>query len=60
MELGRACEVCKEFAEANSNGDLLEGLQLMEIHEELGLLTDIQRIAFNMFMEAGRKMFAPV
>jgi len=59
MNLKQACEIVKEFANEHANGDLLEGAQLMDIHRELGLLDEGQRIAFGMFMTAGREMFAP-
>ncbi len=57
MNLATACTIVKEFADEHQNGDLLEGVQLMDIHKELGLLTEEQRRAITMFMTAGRKMF---
>jgi len=57
MNLATACTIVKEFADEHQNGDLLEGVQLMDIHKELGLLTEEQRLAITMFMTAGRKMF---
>ena len=59
MNLGQACKVVKEFADEQAGGDLLEGARLMDIHEELGLLTGEQRLAIRMFMTAGAAMFAP-
>lgn len=60
MNLKEACDIVKAFADEHQGGDLLEGVQLMDIHCELGLLDERQRIAVNMFMTAGRRMFAPV
>jgi hypothetical protein len=57
MNLATACNIVKEFADEHQNGDLLEGVQLMDIHKELGLLTEEQSQAITMFMTAGRKMF---
>lgn len=59
MNLQQACDLVKAFAEIHTKGDLLEGAQLMDIHKELGLLEDRERIAIGMFMTAGAKMFAP-
>lgn len=59
MNLQQAVNIVKEFAEEHEGGDILEGARLMDIHCELGLLTDSQRIAIGMFMTAGREMFAP-
>jgi len=60
MNLQQACDIVKEFASEQSEGDLLEGARLMDIHNELGLLDSRQRIAIGMFMTAGARMFAPV
>ena len=60
MNLATACTIVKEFADEHHGGDLLEGVRLMDIHCELGLLTEEQRIAIGMFMTAGARMFAPV
>lgn len=60
MNLQQAVDLVKEFANDNTQGDVLEGARLMDIHAELGLLEDRQRVAIGMFMTAGRKMFAPV
>lgn len=59
MNLQQACNIVKEFADEHQGGDLLEGARLMDIHNELGLLDEPQRIAIGMFMTAGREMFAP-
>jgi hypothetical protein len=60
VNLQQACDIVKEFAREHEGGDLLEGARLMDIHNELGLLNDRERIAIGMFMTAGRQMFAPV
>ena len=60
MNLQQAVDIVKEFAEDNTKGDVLEGAMLMDIHAELGLLEEKQRVAIGMFMTAGRRMFAPV
>jgi hypothetical protein len=59
MNLQQACNIVRDFSTEHANGDLLEGAQLMDIHNELGLLDNSQRIAIGMFMTAGREMFAP-
>ncbi len=60
MNLQQACNIVKDFAQEHTAGDLLEGVRLMDIHNELGLLEEQQRIAIGMFMTAGRAMFAPI
>ena len=60
MNLQQAVDLVKEFATEHTNGDILEGAGLMDIHAELGLLNEPQRVAIGMFMTAGRKMFEPV
>jgi hypothetical protein len=58
MNLATACKIVQDFADEYENGDILEGAKLMDIHNELGLLEDSQRLAIGMFMTAGREMFA--
>jgi hypothetical protein len=60
MNLQQACNIVKQFAQEHEGGDLLEGARLMDIHNELGLLNEQERIAIGMFMTAGRAMFAPI
>ena len=60
MNLQQAVDRVKEFADANTNGDVLNGAMLMDIHSELGLLEEKDRVAIGMFMTAGREMFAAV
>jgi hypothetical protein len=57
MELGEACELVQEYAQNNTGGDILAGLKEMEAcYDDLD---KEDRVAYNMFMQAGRKMFAP-
>jgi len=57
MELGDACELVTEYANIHTGGDVLAGLKDMEAcYDDLD---KEDRVAFNMFMAAGRKMFAP-
>lgn len=60
MNLQQAVDIVKEFVESQNSEGFLEGVELMLIHQDLGLLEERQRIALGMFMVAGRKMFAPV
>ena len=60
MNLQQAVDLVKEFAAANTEGRILEGAELMDIHSELGLLSERERVAITMFMTAGRRLFAPV
>lgn len=57
MELGEACEIVTQYALDNTGGDVLAGLQEMQISYDD--LDKEERVAYNMFMAAGRKMFAP-
>ena len=56
MELKDACRLVKEYADIHTSGDLLAGLKDMQAcyddldHED--------RVAYTMFMRAGREMFA--
>lgn len=57
MTLGDACDLVQEYATVNTGGDILAGLREMEAcYDDLD---KEDRVAFNMFMAAGRKMFAP-
>ena len=60
MNLQQAVDVVKDFVAQQEAEGFLEGVELMTIHRDLGLLDDRQRVAIGMFMTAGRKMFAPV
>ena len=57
MELGEACEIVTQYAQDNTGGDVLAGL--MEMQACYDDLDKEDRVAYNMFMAAGRKMFAP-
>lgn len=57
MELGDACRIVQEYAEENTGNDVLAGLAEMEANYDD--LEKEERVAYNMFMDAGRKMFAP-
>jgi hypothetical protein len=57
MELGDACKLVQDYAEMHTGGDILAGLKDMEsCYDDLDRE---DRVAYNMFMSAGRKMFAP-
>ncbi len=56
MEMKTACYIVQEFA--NERGmDILEGLEEMRAH--LDYISDMERVAYRMFMRAGELMFAP-
>ena len=57
MELSDACRIVQEYADHNTGGDILAGLMDMEAcYDDLD---KEDRVAYSMFMQAGRKMFAP-
>ena len=57
MELSDAVYLVQEYARMHFGGDILEALQDMELcYDDLD---KEDRVAYNMFMAAGRKMFAP-
>ena len=57
MELSDACEIVQNYADGNTGGDILEALKEMECcYDDLD---KEDRVAYNMFMAAGRKMFQP-
>jgi len=58
MDLADACKLVTEYAELHCDGDVLEGLKQMG--EFIDDLDREDRVAYHMFMDAGRKMFAPV
>lgn len=57
MELADACRIVQDYADLHTGGDLLAGLQDMEFC--IDDLDREDRAAFHMFMDAGRKLFAP-
>jgi len=57
MELSDACRIVQEYAEIHTGGDILAGLKDMEFcYDDLD---KEDRVAYTMFMQAGRKMMAP-
>jgi len=58
MELSDACKFVAEYAEIHTGGDVLAGLKDMQACWDDLDKTD--RVAYTMFMRAGREMFAPV
>jgi hypothetical protein len=55
MELGDACRLVQEYAELHTGNDVLAALQEMgECYDDLD---KEDRVAYNMFMAAGREMF---
>jgi hypothetical protein len=57
MDMACAVRLVQEYAEIHTAGDVLAALKDMEFcYDDL----DKQdRVAYSMFMDAGRKMFAP-
>ena len=57
MDLGDACELVQQYAELHTNNDVLAALKDMQIcYDDLD---KEDKVAYNMFMDAGRKMFEP-
>jgi hypothetical protein len=57
MDLSDACELVQHYAELHTNNDVLAALKDMQAcYDDLDRE---DRVAYNMFMDAGRKMFAP-
>jgi hypothetical protein len=57
MDMGCAVRLVNEYAEIHTAGDVLAALKDMEFcYDDLDRE---DRVAYNMFMDAGRKMFAP-
>ena len=57
MDLGDACVLVTEYAQMHTGGDVLAGLKEMEASWDD--LDKEDKVAYTMFMDAGRKMFAP-
>jgi hypothetical protein len=58
MDLSDACRIVQDYAELHTGNDVLAALKDMEIcYDDLD---KEDRVAYRMFMDAGRKMFAPV
>ena len=57
MELGDACELVTEYAQMHTGGDVLAALKDMQMcYDDLD---KEDKVAYNMFMDAGQRMFAP-
>jgi hypothetical protein len=57
MDMAGAVRLVNEYAEIHTAGDVLAALKDMEFcYDDLD---KEDRVAYNMFMDAGRKMFAP-
>jgi hypothetical protein len=57
MDMSCAVRLVQEYAEIHTAGDVLAALQDMECcYDDLD---KEDRVAYSMFMAAGRKMFAP-
>ena len=57
MELGDACTLVQEYAELHTGNDVLAALKDMgDCYDDLD---KEDRVAYNMFMAAGREMFKP-
>jgi hypothetical protein len=57
MELSDACTLVQEYADMHTDGDVLAGLK--EMQASWDDLDKEDKVAYTMFMDAGRKMFAP-
>jgi hypothetical protein len=56
MDISDACTLVTEYAETHTGGDILAGLR--EMRDSWDDLDKEDRVAYTMFMDAGRKMFA--
>jgi hypothetical protein len=57
MDLGDACELVQQYAELHTGNDVLAALKDMQLcYDDLD---KEDKVAYNMFMDAGSKMFAP-
>ena len=58
MELSDAVQIVQEYARMHWGGDILTALQdMQDCYDDLD---KEDRVAYNMFMAAGREMFATV
>ena len=58
MDISDACRLVTEYADLHCGGDVLAALTDMEFcYDDLD---KEDRVAYTMFMKAGREMFAPV
>jgi hypothetical protein len=56
MDISDACTLVTEYAETHTGGDILAGLR--EMRASWDDLDKEDRVAYTMFMDAGRKLFA--
>jgi hypothetical protein len=57
MDLGDACRLVQDYAELHTNNDVLAALKDMQMcYDDLD---KEDKVAYNMFMDAGQRMFAP-
>ena len=57
MDLGDACELVQQYAELHTGNDVLAALKDMQLcYDDLD---KEDKVAYNMFMDAGSRMFAP-
>jgi hypothetical protein len=57
MDLGDACRLVQEYAELHTGNDVLAGLKdMQQCYDDLD---KEDKVAYNMFMDAGSRMFAP-
>ena len=57
MDLGDACELVQQYAELHTGNDVLAALKDMQLcYDDLD---KEDKVAYNMFMDAGQRMFAP-
>jgi hypothetical protein len=57
MDLGDACRLVQEYAELHTGNDVLAALKDMQLcYDDLD---KEDKVAYNMFMDAGQRMFAP-
>ncbi len=57
MDLGDACRLVQEYAELHTGNDVLAALK--EMRASWDDLDKEDKVAYNMFMDAGQRMFAP-
>ena len=56
MEIADACLLVTEYAQTHTDGDILAGLR--EMQASWDDLDKEDRVAYTMFMDAGRRLFA--
>jgi hypothetical protein len=58
MEMSEAVTLCQDYADMHTDGDIFAGLKDMDYcYDDLD---KEDRVAYQMFMKAGREMFATV